>query len=127
MQADNCKKILIIEDEEELAYGLAIFLKSRNYSVLIAHDALYGISLGHKEKIDLVILDLGLPAGGGLFVLENLKRSVDTIQIPILIVTASQDQDAQDKALKLGVEMYLQKPFEPENLLSHIEKIFGNR
>ncbi len=125
MQADKSRKILIIEDEEELAFGLAIFLKSRGYSVVIANDSLHGISLSHKEDVDFVILDLGLPAGGGLFVLENLKRSVDTINIPVVIVTASQDQEAQKKAFKLGIEAYLQKPFEPEDILSYIEKAIG--
>lgn len=123
MNESYSKKILIVEDEEELAFGLAVFLKSKGYPVLIAHDGLHGVSISHKENVGAVILDLGLPAGGGLFVLENLKKSTDTMQIPVVVVTASQDNELKEKVLALGVEAYLQKPFEPEEILGYIEKI----
>ncbi len=77
------KKILIIEDEQEFVLGLTTLLKSQGYLIITAYDSVFGISLAHKENPNLIILDLGLPAGGGLYVLKNLKNSVETLDIPV--------------------------------------------
>ncbi|MCX5669395.1 MAG: response regulator [Candidatus Omnitrophica bacterium] len=123
---DNiAKKILIVEDEKELMFGLATLLKSQGYLIIAANDSLFGISLAHKEKPDLIILDLGLPAGGGFYVLENLKNSVGTFDIPILVLTAQQGLDLEEKAKQMGAVAYFHKPFEPELLLSQIKEILN--
>jgi DNA-binding response OmpR family regulator len=120
------KKILIIEDEKELVLGLSTLLRSQGYLVVVAYDGVFGISLAHKEKPDLIILDLGLPAGGGLFVLENLKSSVETNEIPILVLTAQQGQELEEKVKRQGVVAYLHKPFDSEALLAHIKSAIGS-
>lgn len=122
-EAEN-KNILIIEDERELALGLATLLKSGGYNIFLAYDAIYGISLAHKEKINLIILDLGLPAGGGFFVLDNLKSSINTNRIPIMVLTARTDKESEEKSYKMGAEAFFNKPFNPEELLAAIKKIF---
>jgi len=116
------KKILIVEDEKELVLGLATLLKAKGYLIVVAYDSLFGISLAHKEKPDLIILDLGLPAGGGLYVLESLKNSVETVDIPVLILTAQQGGDLEEKVKSAGAAAYLHKPFDPELLLSKINE-----
>jgi len=123
MEEKKPKKILIIEDEQELISSLTTLFKSQGYLTLAAYDGLYGISLAHEEKVDLVILDLGLPAGGGLYVLENLKQSVKTNSIPVLILTARQEKELEEKAYQMGVEAYLYKPFDPKELLDKIKEI----
>ncbi len=122
---ENKKRILIIEDEEGLVYSLTTFLKGNGYNVLMAFDAIFGLSTARKERPNLIILDLGLPAGGGFSVLENLKRSVDAAKIPILILTANPTKEAEEKAYKLGANVYVRKPFEPPELLSKIKEIIG--
>ena len=126
MQEKIVKKILIVEDEKELMFGLATLLKSQGYLIIAANDSLFGISLAHKEKPDLIILDLGLPAGGGFYVLENLKNSVETFDIPVLILTAQQGLDLEERAKQMGVVAYFHKPFDPEILLSQIKEIFND-
>lgn len=126
MEEKGAKKILIIEDEEGLLLGLATLLKSQRYLTMAAYDSLYGISLAHKEKPDLIILDLGLPAGGGFFVLENLKKSIETNDIPVLILTAKIEKELEEKAYSMGVVAYFHKPFEPEELLRRIKEILEN-
>ena len=123
MENKDPKKILIIEDDQDLTLSLSTLFKSQGYLTIIAHDSLFGINLAHKEKIDLVILDLNLPAGGGFFVLENLKKSLHTKQIPVLILTANQEEGLQEKACKMGVAAYLNKPFEPEELLRQVKNL----
>ena len=123
MVEKNNKKILMIDDNQELILGLNSLLKSQGYSTLAANDAIYGISLAFKETIDLIILDLGLPAGGGLYVLENLKSALKTNTIPILILTGEIGKEVEEKAYKLGAAAFLHKPFDPEELLKCIKEI----
>lgn len=125
MEENAPKKILIIEDEKELAFGLATLLKPQGYLIIAAYDSLFGISLAHKEKPDLIILDLGLPAGGGFYVLENLKGSVKTFDIPVLVLTAQQGVDLEERVKKAGAVAYFQKPFDPESLSGKIKEILG--
>lgn len=125
MEGDK-KRILVIEDEEGLVYSLTTFLKGSGYEVSMAFDALFGLSSARKEKPDLIILDLGLPAGGGFSVIENLRRSVDTIDVPIIILTANPSSEAEEKAKSLGVNFYMKKPFEPPELLQKVKEILGD-
>ncbi len=125
MEKGNPKKILVVEDERGLAISLTTLLKSQGYLVIAAEDAIYGTSLAHEEKVDLVILDLGLPGGGGFSVLENLKNSVKTNCLPVLVLTARQEKELEEKALKIGAVAYMHKPFVPEELLKRIKEILG--
>ena len=127
MAAQEKKHILIIEDEQNLALGLGTLLKSQDYQVSLAYDAMFGISLAHKENPDLIILDLGLPAGGGFFVLENLKKSINTNKIPVLILTAKTDKESQDKSYKMGAAIFFKKPFNPQELLAAITNLLTKK
>jgi DNA-binding response OmpR family regulator len=124
MPENTAKKILIIEDEKELVLGLATLLKAQGYMIIAANDSLFGISLAHKEKPDLIILDLGLPAGGGFYVLDNLKKSTETFSIPVLVLTAQQGADLEEQVKQKGAVAYFHKPFEPESLLGRIKEVF---
>ncbi|MCX5698319.1 MAG: response regulator [Candidatus Omnitrophica bacterium] len=126
MQEKVSRKILLIEDEKELVFGLTTLLKQQGYLIIAAYDSVFGISLAHKEKPDLIILDLGLPAGGGLYVLENLKNSVETLDIPVLVLTAQQGIDLEEKAKQMGAVAYFHKPFDPESLSSQVKEILDN-
>ncbi len=112
-----------VEDEKELLLGLSTLLKSQGYSIIAAYDGTCAVSLAHKDKPDLVILDLGLPAGGGFFVLENLKSSAETKDIPVLILTAQEGSDLEEKLKKMGAAAYFHKPFDPPELLNQIKNI----
>lgn len=125
MENKTAKKILIVEDEPELLSGLVILLKSQSYLTITASDALFGISLAHREKPDLMILDLGLPAGGGLHVLKSLSNSTATNDIPVLILTAQQGVELEEKLRLMGIAGYFNKPFEPEILLNKIKDILN--
>lgn len=125
MQENTAKKVLIIEDEKELVVGLATLLKAQGYAIIAANDSLFGISLAHKEKPDLIILDLGLPAGGGFYVLDNLKQSTETFSIPVLVLTAQTAEGLEEKVKQKGALAYFHKPFDPEALSRRIKEIFN--
>ena len=68
------KKILIVDDDEDVAHGLRILLRANNYTTVLARDAVAAISQAKNENPDLIILDLGLPAGDGYVVMERLSN-----------------------------------------------------
>jgi len=117
------KKILIVEDDADVARLLSARLKSAGYEALIASDAIQGVQFAHRQKPDLIILDLMLPAGDGLSVLENLRLSAYSSHIPIIVLTGIKDEDYKNKAMEKGVNAYFQKPYDADELLNAIKDI----
>jgi DNA-binding response OmpR family regulator len=117
------KKILIIEDEQDVARLLAVRLRSVGYEVVIAVDAALGVRLAHRENPDLIILDLMLPAGGGLSVLENLRLSAHFRDTPIIILTGIKDEEYKNKVMEKGVDGYFEKPYNSDELINAIKDI----
>ena len=119
-------KILVIDDDDNLGKFLRMRLISLGYDVEVMPDAMLGIQEAHRFKPDLILLDLMLPAGGGLSVLKQLKASTHTVCIPVLIVSGMW-RDVYEgigrELQEIGVEGYLQKPFREGELLSNIQRI----
>ena len=116
-------KILIIEDEEDVAKALKIRLKANGYDVISAPDSIQGVTLANKEKPDLIILDIMIPGGGGFAVAERLKQSVDTWDIPIIFLTGI--SGTEEMAYKAGARFYFKKPYDPIELLNAIKIALG--
>jgi len=118
--------VLIVEDEQDVAIVLAKRLKDEGFEVIMAQDAYEGFSLALKDKPDLVLLDLMLPAGGGLGVLQNIRSSSKIMNMPVVVITGIKDAEYEQKVLKAGVEAYLEKPYDFEQLKGIIQKILKN-
>jgi DNA-binding response OmpR family regulator len=116
-------KILVIEDETDILKVLYHVLKKDGFDVVVAVDGYQGVDFAHRENPDLIILDLMLPAGGGLTVLENLKSSTKTLHIPFVILTGMQDEVYKKKVLDMGVEAYIEKPYDSQSLIKTIRDI----
>jgi len=116
-------KILIIEDEPDTAKVVTKRLTQSGFEVAVAVDAYEGVKLAHKEKPDLIILDLMLPAGGGLSVLKNIKMAADIRSTPVVVLTGIKNEEYKQQILDEGVESYLEKPYEPDVLISTIQDI----
>ena len=121
------RKILIIEDEKDVARVLAKRLTNENFEVLIALDAYQGFSYTLKDRPDLVILDLMLPAGGGLSVLKQIRSSAILMNTPVIILTGIKDVDYEQRVLQEKVEAYFEKPYDFEKLLTVINKTLEKR
>lgn len=115
------KKILIADDELDIVKMLAMRLKANDYDVIVANDGLTAMMQAHKERPDLILLDIKMPAGHGLSVGEHLKKSIDTMIIPIIFITAYANEDVYKKANEMGAEAVISKPIDMELLLSKIE------
>ena len=119
------KKILIVDDDPEMRLALHIRLKANNYDVAVAVDGVSGIAETRKHMPDLILLDLGLPAGDGFTVLERLAINDSLAHIPVIVVSGRDRAANRDRALKAGARMFLQKPVKNAELLYAIEQTLG--
>lgn len=119
------KKILIVEDEVVQLTALARRLKSAGFEVVAARDGLTAISTARKEQPDLILLDLGLPAGDGFVVLQRLGMLINTGTIPIIVVSSRTPIGNRDAALKAGAVAYIHKPVDVPILLKAINDALG--
>jgi len=117
------KRILVIEDDRELADLIVERLIGEGFETSHVIDGLMGVSEAHKFKPHLIILDLMLPGGGGLNVLDKLKMSTHTRHIPIIVLTGSDNDELKKKVLDCGISSYMQKPYDGKKLVEEIWKI----
>src|ERR1700680_3981860 len=82
------KKILIVDDDPDVRHGMHVRLKANHYDIFLASDVLSGMVEARTHQPDLIILDLGLPCGGGFKVMEGLKEIPALAVIPIIVVSA---------------------------------------
>lgn len=113
-------KILIIEDEANIAQVLRLYLEQAGYTVLTAGDGVAGLELHAREHPDLIILDLMLPALDGMEVCRRIRSWANT---PILMLTARQGEDDRIAGLDIGADDYLIKPFSPREVVSRVKAI----
>jgi DNA-binding response OmpR family regulator len=117
------KKILIVEDDPALLMGLQLRLSANDYEVILAGNGMAGIAQMRKHKPDLMILDLGLPAGDGFSVLERMRINESLSSMPVIVFSGRDRVGNQDRALKAGATSFLQKPVENDTLLAAIRLI----
>lgn len=115
------KKLLIIEDDQKIAAALAIRVKAAGYHAVIAHDAVLGMASAVKERPDLVLLDISMPAGNGFAVAEQIQ-TVIPVAIPIIFLTASKEPEFRQRASDLGAAAFFEKPYDSEKLLATIHR-----
>jgi DNA-binding response OmpR family regulator len=116
------KKILIVDDDRDLLLGLNIRLKAAGYNVILAADALSALSKAQQERPDLIILDIGLPGGDGFLVMERLNSPQINLASPVIILTAKEPKDNEERALKAGAAAFLRKPVDNDELIGTIRK-----
>ena len=114
------KKIVVVEDDQNISRGLAIRLKNAGYEVNVAPDALTGLEVALQKSPDLVILDISLPAGNGFGVAERIQSLLPTAT-PVIFLTASQKPGLAEKARELGAAGFFQKPYDAGELLEAVK------
>lgn len=118
-------KVLIVDDEGDIIRALSIRLRAAGYEVLAAMDAFQATQAAIENPPDVMILDLGIPAGGGHMVIQRLHASAKTCGIPIIILSARVDEDNKARARAEGVTNYITKPFKAEDVLAAIAELVG--
>jgi len=117
------KRILIIEDTEDVVMLVKMYLESHHYQVLTAYDGQEGLEKAKTEKPDLIILDLMLPRINGYKVCGLLKNDARYTKIPVILFTAKAQEKDKQLGEEVGADAYITKPFEPEILLAKIKEL----
>jgi DNA-binding response OmpR family regulator len=113
-------KILIVDDDPDLRRGLNLRLRANHFETAYAADGFSAIATAQKERPDLIILDIGLPAGDGFVVLDRLQASATLSSIPVIVLTARDPQYNQERMLRAGATAFLQKPADNNQLMDVI-------
>jgi DNA-binding response OmpR family regulator len=121
----NKHKILVVEDEVDLALGVRDALAHVGFDVAVRHDGKQALEELRRERYDLVVLDLMLPGMNGLELLKELRK--DRADIRVLILTALSDEEDLLKGFQAGADDYMAKPFSPRELVARIEAQFRRR
>jgi DNA-binding response OmpR family regulator len=120
------KKILIVEDDQNMRRTLNVRLRANDYDTAFASDAIEALSIAKKEKPDLVLLDLGLPGGDGFMVMDRMKDIASLSCLPVIVVSARDPEGNKDRALSAGAEAFFQKPVDNEQLIAAIRHSLGD-
>lgn len=110
--------ILVIEDEQDMLLLLRRILESEGYRVILATDGVYGMALLRETKPDLVLLDIMMPGPDGYMTLGSIRQYSN---VPVIMVTAKRETEALQKALVMGADDYVKKPFRPGELLARVK------
>jgi DNA-binding response OmpR family regulator len=117
------KRVLIVEDDQDILKLLEHYIANENYQPLTAGDGSTGLKLARSQQPHLIILDLMLPGMNGLEVCKELRKHPQTGNIPILILTARGEETDKIIGLELGADDYVTKPFSPRELMARVKAL----
>lgn len=116
-------KILLVEDNEAIIMGLEYLLTQEGYQVLTARNAAQALKILNSGPCDLGVLDIALPDGDGFGLFRRIRQEG---QIPVIFLTAKDEEDDVVHGLELGAEDYIIKPFRNRELISRIKRVLRN-
>ena len=118
-------KILLVEDDQDVLHSMSVRLKAQQYEIACAADAIACMSEARRFEPDLIILDLGLPAGDGFMLMERFKRIATLAEVPVIVVTGQNLRDCRHRMMEAGARAVMQKPVDNAMLLATIRKTLG--
>lgn len=118
------KKILLVDDDQEIIESLRIALTTKGHDVVFARDGNQGLAMVEREDPDLLILDMMMPKRSGFLVLERLRRN-RPVPLRIIMITANEGSRHKAYAEMLGVDDYIRKPFAMDRLMDSVERLLG--
>lgn len=123
----NQRTILVADDDKDLVMALSIRLRAAGYNVISAHDGEEAFDLASKNKPDLIILDVRMPAGGGFSSIDRMKHSLNTRNIPVIFLTAFDDEEMREEGRKLGAVGFFRKPFDDAEFMEAIAGVMDGK
>jgi two-component system, OmpR family, alkaline phosphatase synthesis response regulator PhoP len=118
------KKILIVEDEPDIAHLVKLYLEKERFRTTIANSGTEALKLLKNERQDLLILDLMLPEIDGIEVCKKIRTVPDTVLLPIIMLTAKAEESDTIVGFELGADDYVTKPFSPRALVARVKALF---
>jgi len=120
---DTQKKILVIDDEEDMQKLLKMRLEQENFTVVIAGDGDMGVKTAEQEIPDLILLDIMMPKMDGFTCLKEIRKLPNTKNLPILILSGKEEEKVRDLFAFQKISGYIEKPFELDDLVAKIKEI----
>ncbi len=117
--------VLLADDDKVQTMMLSTQLRAKGFSVAAAYDATYTFMVAMKSPPDAVVLDIQMPGGTGRAVLERLKGSSKTMQIPVIVLSGLTDPNLKDEVIALGACEFLTKPVDVEALVAALRRALG--
>jgi DNA-binding response OmpR family regulator len=124
MSSRTPKKILIVEDETDIAQLVKLYLEKEGFRANVAKSGVEALTFLKSERPDLVILDLMLPEIDGIEVCKKIRNALDTALLPIIMLTAKAEESDTIVGLELGADDYVTKPFSPKALVARVKALF---
>ena len=115
------RKILIVEDDADIRGLLSVRLRQRSYETAVATDGMTALAVARREQPDLIVLDLGLPAGDGFTVMERMRAITSLVDVPVVVITARDAATNREKAEAFGAVAFIEKPIDFDQLLETID------
>lgn len=120
--------VLVVEDEPENRLFIGLMLRTEGYQVLEAEDGVHAFEvLSNNRPPDIILLDVMMPGMNGWAVFEKLREDEYWSRIPVIMLTALAQRSDVERAVQLGVDGYVTKPFEPADLIHTIEESLAER
>lgn len=120
-------EILVADDDPMIALMLSTHFRKAGYGVTVARDTMQAIMLALRKPPDAVLLDVMMPGGSGLQVLRQLKNSVKTALVPIVVISGSIDSSTVDMVKQLGADAFMKKPPDLPQLLELVRQLTETR
>lgn len=117
------KKILLVEDEQDILHLVKHYLEKESFRTVVAMTGLEALKKVVEDKPDLVILDLMLPEMNGLEICKRLRSDSNTAMLPIVMLTAKAEESDTIVGLELGADDYVTKPFSPKTLVARVKAL----
>jgi CheY-like chemotaxis protein len=125
-RSDTRRKLLIIDDDRAFVVLAAAILRDAGYMVLEAYDAMQGYMYAQHDPPEVILLDMLMPAGGGVNVLQKLQTIPRLAAIPVVVVTASTDEGLEEQVRAKGATTLLRKPLDRDSLLGLVRKVIDD-
>ena len=123
MRAGTNRTILVVDDEPRIVELARDYLEHAGFAVMTASDGSAALAAVRSRRPDLVVLDLGLPGLDGLDVTKQIRSGTETAALPIVMLTARDDELDKLLGLELGADDYLTKPFSPRELVARVKAV----
>ena len=120
---DGQKKILVVDDEEDMRKLLKMRFEQENFNVVVADDGDVAIKMAEKEQPDLIILDIMLPKMDGYSCLKEIRKLPNAKDTPVLVLSGKEEEKVRDLFVFQKISGYIEKPFELDNVVSKIKEI----
>jgi two-component system chemotaxis response regulator CheY len=119
------KRILIVDDSPTIRKLIGYVLRKKDYLTEEAEDGMDAMEKLSVSEIDLVIVDLNMPNMDGISFVRNLRSSYYNLDLPVIMLTTTNDGDLKKEAYGAGVNLFLNKPIQPDVLIFKIESLLG--